>query len=111
MKRAGIALIGLAAAVAIGSPAGADAGTAMHGCTHKPHIPGFKFVYLQERGLGCDHARELSLHTLRHGEPQHYKCTHKITPPNWRFVQWHCAHKDNHHGTTVRAFAFGYMVE
>ena len=110
--RARIALVcGIAALGAAVPAASSTAGEAMHHCANKPHVEGFSFQYLNERGLGCEHARHLAAHVVRHGAPEHYKCTYRLGPPDGRFVHWHCAHKDNHHGVPVRAFGAGYVVQ
>ena len=104
----GVAALGLGLAVPA-SPAGA--GEAMSGCEHKPHVDGFRFDRLMQRGLGCEHAKHLAAHVVRHGTPEHYECSiHLVIPHTLRTVRFHCAHKDNHHGAPVRAFAGQYYV-
>jgi hypothetical protein len=96
MAKARKLLLVAPAALALTFPvAFAPAGDRMQECQSFPHVDGFVVDRLLERGLGCEHAKLLGAHLIRHGELGAYHCTRHQVAPELVKTQAHCSHKEN----------------
>jgi hypothetical protein len=68
-----------------------------------PHVSGFTFTSLTANGIACHEAHQLAVHTMRHGAPSGWSCTHRISG---RHVSYSC-HATN---GTGHNYHFGYQV-
>lgn len=68
-----------------------------------PRVSGFTFTSLSAHGIPCHEAQSHAVHTMRHGAPAGWTCSHRISG---RSVSFSC-HATNGSGHT---YHFAYHV-